>query len=102
MYKRALRSIISELHRQGHLTVVSDFQCATPKTKSFIAKMNDLALNNALIVMKEVGEFEYLASRNVIGFDVCDVTAIDPVSLIRYEQVLMTEEAIKTLEEQLQ
>ncbi|MCX7116696.1 MAG: 50S ribosomal protein L4 [Legionellales bacterium] len=102
MYKRALRSIISELHRTGRLTVVSDFQCPTPKTKAFITKMNELELNNALIIMNEVGEFEYLASRNVIGFDVCDVTAIDPVSLLRYKHVLMTEEAIKTLEEQLQ
>ena len=102
MYKRALRSIISELHRMGSLVVVSDFQCPTIKTKDFIKKMNELALSNALIVMSEVGEFEYLASRNVIGYDVCDVNSLDPVSLLRYEHVLMTEDAIKKIEEQLQ
>ena len=102
MYKRALRSIISELHRTGNLIVVSDFQCPTIKTKDFITKMNELEINNALIVMAEVGEFEYLASRNLIDYDVCDVTALDPVSLLRYKQVLITEDAIKKLEEQLQ
>ena len=102
MYKRALRSIISELYRTGNLIVVSDFQCPTIKTKDFIAKMNDLDLKNALIVMGEVGEFEYLASRNLIDYDVCDVSALDPISLLRYKQVLITEDAIKKLEEQLQ
>jgi large subunit ribosomal protein L4 len=102
MYKRALRSIISELNRSGNLIVVSDFQCATIKTKDFIKKMNDLELKSALIVMNEVGESEYLASRNLIHFDVCDVAALDPVSLLRYEQVLITEDAIRKLEEQLQ
>ena len=102
MYKRALRSIISELHRTGNLIVVSDFQCASMKTKDFIKKMDELKIKNALIVMHEVGEFEYLASRNLFQYDVCDVSMLDPVSLLRYEQVLMTEEAVKILEEQLQ
>jgi large subunit ribosomal protein L4 len=102
MYKRAMRSIISELHRVGNLIVVSDFQCPTIKTKDFILKMNELELNNALIVMTEVGEFEYLASRNLIDYDVCDVNSLDPVSLLRYKQVLITEDAIRKLEEQLQ
>ena len=102
MYKRALRSIISELYRAGNLIVVSDFQCPTLKTKDFIKKMNDLELTSALIVMNDVTELEYLASRNLIHFDVCDAGAIDPVSLLRYKKVLMTESAVKKLEEQLQ
>lgn len=102
MYKRALRSIISELNRSGNLVVVSDFQCNSYKTKDFIAKMKELDLQSALIVMSEVGEQEYLASRNLIHYDVCDVSCLDPVSLLRYKKVLMTQEAIKTLEEQLQ
>lgn len=102
MYKRAMRSIISELQRTDKLVVVSDFQCPTRKTKDFIQKMNALELKSALIVMNEVGEFEYLASRNLYTYDVSDVSALDPVSLLRYEHVLMTEEAIKTLEVQLQ
>lgn len=102
MYKRALRSIISELLRTNNLIVVSDFQCASIKTKDFILKMNELEVKSALIVMHEVGEFEYLASRNLIDYDVCDVTTVDPVSLLRYKQVVITEEAIRQLEEQLQ
>lgn len=102
MYKRAMRSIISELHRLGKLIIVSDFQCSSVKTKDFIQKMNALELNNALIVMHELGEFEYLSSRNVHQYYVCDVASIDPVSLLKFENVLITEDAIRKLEEQLQ
>jgi large subunit ribosomal protein L4 len=102
MYKGALRSIIGELHRTERLTVVSDFQCNTLKTKDFLAKMQGMSLKNALVVMTEVGELEYLASRNLIDYAMCDVASIDPVVLLRYEHVLITADAIKALEEQLQ
>lgn len=101
MYKRALRSIISELYRLDNLVIVSDFHCDSLKTKDFLKKMSDLKLENALVIMSEIGEFEYFASRNLIQFDVCDVDSLDPVLLLSYEQVLITEEAIRNLEEKL-
>jgi large subunit ribosomal protein L4 len=102
MYKRALRSIISELFRTDNLIILSDFQCVSHKTKDFISKMKELNIQNALLVLSEVGESEYLGSRNLVDFDVCDVTTIDPVSLLKYEKVIVTESAIKMIEEQLQ
>lgn len=102
MYKRALRSIISELCRTGNLIVVSQFQCETHKTKEFLEKMKALNVSNALIIMSEVGETEYLSSRNLIDYDICDTATIDPVSLLRFEKVIVTEAAIKHIEEQLQ
>ncbi|MFA6301970.1 MAG: 50S ribosomal protein L4 [Legionella sp.] len=102
MYKRAIRSIISELCRTDNLVVLSDFQCSSHKTKDFVNKMKELDIKNALIIMSEVGESEYLGSRNLIEFDICDVTTIDPVSLLKYEKVVVTEAAIKKIEEQLQ
>lgn len=102
MYKRALRSIISELYRTENLVVVSDFQCESHKTKDFANKMNQMNISSALIIMSEVGENEYLGSRNLIDYDICDVTTIDPVSLLRFEKVVVTEAAIKKIEEQLQ
>lgn len=101
MYKSAIRSIISELYRVGSLVIVSDFKCETPKTKEFQAKMQDLQLDNAVIVMSELGENEYLSSRNLIDFEIADVESVDPVILLSYKQVVMTESAVKVLEEQL-
>lgn len=101
MYIRALRSIISELNRLGNLVIVSEFKCDSLKTKDFLTKMQELKLDNALIVMSEMGDHEYLASRNLTQFDVVEVEDLDPVLLLRYNQVVMTQEAVSKLEEQL-
>lgn len=101
MYKRAIRSIISELFRTGNILVVNNFELESKKTKEFINKMNQLEIKNALIVLSEVGENEYFGCRNLIDYDVCDVTTIDPVSLLKFDKVVITESAIKKIEEQL-
>ena len=102
MYKRAVRSILSQLYRSGNLLVVEDFQTPTNKTKDFIAKMNAHELSSALVIVHEMTENDYLASRNLINYDVCDVVSMDPVSLLRFEKVLVTEAAIRDLVEILQ
>ena len=102
MYKRGIRSIISELHRQGNLVVVEDFHCETHKTKDFLAQMNSLELTNALIVVHELAENDYLAARNLIDYEVCDVVSLDPVSLLRYKKVMLTKAAVSDLVEVLQ
>ena len=102
MYKRALRSIISELHRSGNLIVVEDFKTATHKTKDFLAQMKTYELTNALIIVHEMAENDYLACRNLIDYEVCDVISIDPLNLLRFEKVLVTEAAINDLVEVLQ
>lgn len=102
MYKRAIRSILSELYRNGSLIVVDDFQCSSHKTKDFVGKMQELNLLNALVVLHELGEQEYLGSRNLYDFAVCDSGSIDPVALLSFENVVITSDAVKSLEERLQ
>ena len=102
MYKGALRSILSELHRSGAFVVVEDFQIPTPKTKDFLLQMKKYELTNALIIVREMTENDYLASRNLIDYEVCDVFSIDPLNLLRFEKVLVTEAAMNDLMEGLQ
>ncbi len=101
MYRGALMSILSELIRQGRLTVVENFAVESPKTKELVAKLKAMDLNDVLIITKEVDENLFLASRNLHKVDVRDVQGIDPVSLIAFENVLMTADAVKQLEEKL-
>lgn len=101
MYRAALRCILSELNRQERLVIVESFDIDAPKTKSLIAKLNEYNLTDALIVGQEVSENLYLASRNLHKVDVRDVEAVDPVSLIRFEKVVVTVAALKQLEEAL-
>jgi large subunit ribosomal protein L4 len=101
MYKGAMRSIVSELNRQGHLVVVEEFGLGEPKTKAMVAKLNSLGLREALIIDIQVSENVYLAARNLPRVDVRDAAAIDPVSLLSYPKIVITVEALKKLEEAL-
>ncbi|HEY5680245.1 MAG TPA: 50S ribosomal protein L4 [Pseudomonadales bacterium] len=101
MYRGALRCILSELIRQERLIACEAFSVDSPKTKALLEKLRGLELNNVLIVCEEVDENLYLAARNLKGVDVVDVSAVDPVSLISHDKVLITVDAVKRLEEAL-
>lgn len=101
MYRAALRSILSELARQERLVLVESFELDAPKTKSLIQKLGEYGVQDVLIVTEEVTENLYLSSRNLHKVDVRDAVGVDPVSLIRFEKVLVTVPALKKIEEML-
>ncbi len=101
MYRAAMRCIVSELHRQDRLIVVDAFDIDEPKTKLLAAKLVEYKLEDTLIVSDELSQNLYLASRNLHKVDVRDVQGLDPVSLIRFEKVVITVPALKKLEEAL-
>ena len=101
MYRAALRCILSELNRQDRLLVVESFDIDAPKTKALVQQLARYDLTDALIVSDQVSENLYLAARNLHKVDVRDVQAVDPVSLIRFDKVVMTVPALKKFEEML-
>ncbi len=101
MYRGALQCILSELIRQERLVACESFSLDAPKTKGLIHALKKLELDNVLIVSDSVDENLYLASRNLKSVDVRDVQAVDPVSLLSHDKVLVTVAALKKLEEAL-
>lgn len=101
MYRGALRSILSELLRQERLVVVDSFAVDAPKTGELVGKLKDLGMEDVFIITAQLDENMLLAARNLYHVDVRDTDQLDPVSLVGYEKVLMTAEALKKIEEQL-
>jgi large subunit ribosomal protein L4 len=101
MYRAAMSSILSELARKDRLVVVEEFSVDQPKTKSLLGKLSALSLDNVLVVTEEVDDNLYLSSRNLHKVDVMDALAVDPVSLIEFDKVLVTVAALKKFEELL-
>ena len=101
MYRGALRSILSELLRQGRLVTVSEFNMDQPKTKALVEKLKKLDTADVLIVTDTLNNNLALAARNLPDVDVRTVSQADPVSLVRHEKVIMTQGAVKKLEEML-
>ena len=101
MYRAAIQSILSELVRQDRLLVVDSFALDAPKTKDLTVKLNKLGVTNVMIMTEDMNDNLYLSSRNLHNVGICDVNNVDPVSLIRFEKVIMTAEAVKKVEEML-
>ena len=102
MYRAAISSILSELNRQGRITVVEGFDVDAPKTKGLIAKLKDLNVGQRpLIVTEEASEHLYLSARNLRYVEVRDVQGLDPVALVGADTVVMTSDAVKKIEEWL-
>jgi large subunit ribosomal protein L4 len=98
MYRGAIRSIVAELSRQGHLMIADTFTVDAIKTQSLIAKLQEVGSNDILLVTESMDQNLYLSARNLHKVGVCDVDALNPVALLRHEKVLMTRDAVKKLE----
>lgn len=101
MYAVGMKSILSELIRQDRLVVIDELSIEEPKTKFLNAKLAENGLSNVLIVLAAEDVNLQLASRNVHKVDVCTAYEIDPVSLLAYEKVCITADAIALVEERL-
>jgi large subunit ribosomal protein L4 len=101
-YRVAIRSILAELNRAGRLKVVESFGIEEARTKSMIAKMAELEVSGrVLLVSEDASEALYLAARNIPYLHVLDVMALNPVSLVGSDHVVMTVDAVKKIEEWL-
>jgi len=101
MYRAAMRSLLSELIRQERLLIVEALELAEPKTRLMVAKLKELGVRSGLIVTEAYDEKVYLAARNLPHVEMLEATAVDPVSLVRYEHVVMTVAALRRIEEKL-
>jgi len=101
-YRAAMCSILSELNRQGRLKVVEAFDVETIKTQALARQLQALELGKRpLIVTEEGSEALYLSARNLPYVEVRDVQGLDPVSLVAADSVLVTQDAVKKIEEWL-
>lgn len=102
MYRGAISSMLSELARQERLLVTDTLALDAPKTKQLVELLRQLALDDVLIVVEAVEEKLFLAARNLPHVEVLPAAALNPLSLVAHDKVLMTVGAVKLVEERLQ
>ena len=101
MYRSGMRSILSELYRQHRMIVFDAFTVDAPKTKELVLKLKSLNLSNVLIVTEDVDPHLLLAARNLPSVAVVECKKVDPVSLIVFDKVVITNPALQFLEGRL-
>ena len=101
MYRAGMASILSQLVREDRLSVIDGLAVDSPKTKLLAGMLAGLGITDALILTDKLDDNLYLASRNLPNVLVLEARHADPVSLMRFEKVLMSRAAVKHLEEAL-
>ena len=98
MYRAAISSIFSELHRQERLVAIEQPKFEAPKTKEMNNFLEQFNLKNVLIILDEMDTNLYLSARNIPHVDIVTVKEINPVILLRSEKVAVTPAAFKLIE----
>jgi len=99
MYRAAIRSIFSELLRQGRLVAIEKPVLEKPKTKEIANFLKEFSLSKVLIITDELDVNLYLSARNIPNVDIITVREINPVNLIKAQKVAVTADAFKKIEE---
>ena len=101
MYRAGIASILSQLAREGRLSVVESLVVDAPKTKLLAQKIKAMGFDKVLIVTDSFDDNLYLSSRNLADVLILTANQMDPVSLVHFPHVLLTKAAIAQLEESL-
>ena len=101
MYRAGVRSILSQLAREGRLAVVEKFKVQAPKTKLVASKLKQMGLESVLLITDSFDETLHLASRNLQTSAILEPEYADPVSLVYFDRVLITRGALAKVEEML-
>ncbi len=101
MYRAGMRSILSQLARDGRLSVIEGLTLESPKTKLLAAKVKAMGLGSVLVITDNLDENLLLASRNLPHVLVVEPRQADPVSLVHFDRVLITRPALAQVQEML-
>jgi large subunit ribosomal protein L4 len=101
MFRAGIASILSQLARDGRLSVVEAFSLDAPKTKMLAQKVKGMGMDNVLIITDALDQNLALAVRNLTNVMVIEPRQADPVSLLRFNHTLITKSAVAKIEEML-
>lgn len=101
MYRAGVCSILSQLAREGRLSVIENLSLEAPKTKLLSQKLKAMGLDSVLVITDSLDENLLLASRNLPHVLVVEPRHADPVSLVHYKKILITKLALAKIEEML-
>lgn len=99
MFRAGMATILSQLVREDRLSVVEQLSLESPKTKILASKIKTMGFEKLLVITDDLDDNLYLSSRNIPNLLVLDVAQADPVSLIRFPNVILTKGAVRKLEE---
>ena len=101
MYRAGMRSILSQLVREGRVAVIDGLDVDAPKTKLLATRLKSLGLDSVLYIADSIDEKLMLAARNLPNVLLVEPRYMDPLSLIYYKKILIAKDAVSKVQEML-
>ena len=97
----ALKMALSSKLKEENLVVIDEFGLDKIKTREFVKVMNALNTKNALIITEKKDETLERSARNVPNIKVLRVEGLNVYDILKYENVVLLESSIKSIEGRL-
>ena len=101
MYKSAMRSIFSSLAKENRVFLSDQINIENPKTKDFADFLKKNELKEGLFIVDEISNNLILASRNLPNVNVTNLNTLNPINLLKFNSVVISENCLNLIEEKL-
>jgi len=99
--REALLSALSLKNRDGKIIVVDRFELEEAKTKLMVRALAELKVESAVIVISQSDAKIERSARNLSKIKVLRVEGVNVYDLLRYDHLILTQEALQRLQERL-
>ena len=99
MRQLALKSVLTSKVQEGKLVVVDKLDLKEIKTKEMVKVLDNLKVNRALVLLSEKNLNVQASARNIENVKTTLVNTINVYDLLRFDNLVVTEEAVKKIEE---
>ena len=98
----ALRSALSTKAKDGKLTIIDSAKAATHKTKDMASKFAKMEFTNTLFIIGgELDENFTKATRNIMHIKALPTIGANVLDILKHDRLVLTQDAVKELEERL-
>ncbi len=95
----ALQSALTCKVNDGKVIVLDSFEMAETKTKKFVAVMNNLKVEKALVVLNEKNDNVVRSANNVPTVKTAYPNTINTYDILKYDTLVLTQDAVATIQE---
>lgn len=95
----AMKSALSSKVQENEIIVLESLEFEAPKTKEAVNMLSALKAKKALVVVAESNENVYKSLRNIQGVSVIPVNNINVYDILKYDNFIVTKDAVSKIEE---
>ncbi len=99
MRRVAMKSALTSKVQDNEMIVLESLAFDAPKTKDMVKVLNAFETKKTLIVVAESNENVYKSARNIPGVAVVPVNNINVYDILKYENLMITRDAVSKIEE---